>query len=264
TTVNTVALYTSDTCSISGGSFMNGQVDETACSSYVTGNTGCGVKMTGGEGAVNGSYGAGFNAGGGGWYAMWRDLKNDYAGATYTSMGCPGTCSNFGKAYPAAFAEAYWCINSLRVYTATGKTVTTTLSGGAIAGIVIGCVAALVLIAFGWWRYTIWKRKRNLKKGSSLDEYGGDVNLMGAHADTFKKLASRKPRIGPTKLAPGKTALSFLEGETPTQVYGRTPRYDHSPSNSDIKLTGASSYYSNHTRSLTPEMRPAGSGSWVG
>lgn len=75
TTVNTVALYTSDTCSISGGSFMNGQVDETACSAYVTGNTGCGVKMTGGEGAVNGSYGAGFNAGGGGWYAMWRDLK---------------------------------------------------------------------------------------------------------------------------------------------------------------------------------------------
>lgn len=189
---------------------------------------------------------------------------SDYAGATYTSMGCPGACSNFGKAYPAAFAEAYWSINSLRVYTATGKTVTTTLSGGAIAGIMIGCVAALVLIAFGWWRYTIWKRKRNLKKGSSLDEYGGDVNLKGAHADTFKKLASRKPRIGPTKLAPGKTALSFLEGETPTQVYGRTPRYNHSPSNSDIKLTGASSYYSSHTRSLTPEMRPAGSGSWVG
>nr|KIR83081.1 hypothetical protein I308_06688 [Cryptococcus tetragattii IND107] len=195
---------------------------------------------------------------------MWRDLKNDYAGATYTSMGCPGTCSNFVKAHPAAFAEAYWSINSLRVYTATGKTVTTTLSGGAIAGIVIGCVAALVVIAFEWWRYTIWKRKRNLKKGSSLDEYGGDINLKGAHADTFKKLASRKPRIGPTKFAPGKTARSFLEGETPTQVYGRTPRYNHSPSSSDIKLTDASSYYSNHTRSLTPEVRPAGSSSWVG
>ncbi|KIR67103.1 hypothetical protein I314_02316, partial [Cryptococcus bacillisporus CA1873] len=42
------------------------------------------------------------------------------------------------------------------------------------------------------------------------------------------------------------------------------PRYNHSPSSSDIKLADASSYYSNHTRSLTPEVRPAGSSSWVG
>ncbi|UOH79060.1 hypothetical protein LQV05_000050 [Cryptococcus neoformans] len=162
-------------------------------------------------------------------------------------MGCPGTCSNFVKAYPAAFAEAYWSINSLRVYTASGKLVSiSNLSGGAIAGIVIGCVAALVVIAFG------------------LDDLGGNINLKGAHADTYKKLASRKPRIGPTKLAPGKTVHRFLEGETPMQVHGCTLRYNHSPASSDIQLTGASSYYSHHTRSLTPEVRPACASSRVG
>lgn len=99
--------------------------------------------------------------------------------------------------------------------------------------------------------------EEEFEKGSSLDDLGGNINLKGAHADTYKKLASRKPRIGPTKLAPGKTVHSFLEGETSTQVHGCTLRYNHSPTSSDIQLTGASSYYSHHTRSLTSGVRPA-------
>ncbi|EJD52769.1 hypothetical protein AURDEDRAFT_55815 [Auricularia subglabra TFB-10046 SS5] len=41
----------------------------------------------------------------------------DYAGAVYSAMGCPGQCVDYVNNNPSAFTEAYWEINSLRVYT---------------------------------------------------------------------------------------------------------------------------------------------------
>ncbi|KAF8482219.1 concanavalin A-like lectin/glucanase domain-containing protein [Gautieria morchelliformis] len=41
----------------------------------------------------------------------------DYAGANYPTSGCPGTCVDFVDNNPEAFAEAYWEVNALRVYT---------------------------------------------------------------------------------------------------------------------------------------------------
>jgi len=43
-------------------------------------------------------------------------LCGDWAGATFSSSGCPGSCSDFVDNNPSAFLEAYWEINSLRVY----------------------------------------------------------------------------------------------------------------------------------------------------
>lgn len=40
----------------------------------------------------------------------------DYAGALYGAMGCPGECKDYVDNNPSAFTEAYWEINSLRVY----------------------------------------------------------------------------------------------------------------------------------------------------
>lgn len=61
---------------------------------------------------------------------------------------------------PGAFAETYWSINSLRVYTASGKPATgSTLSKGAIAGIAIGAVIFLALVSFLIIR---WRRNRRL------------------------------------------------------------------------------------------------------
>ncbi|KAF8585955.1 glycoside hydrolase family 16 protein [Ramaria rubella] len=40
----------------------------------------------------------------------------DFAGARYPTSGCPGTCVDFVDNNPEAFTDAYWEINSLRVY----------------------------------------------------------------------------------------------------------------------------------------------------
>ncbi|OCF45098.1 hypothetical protein I317_00899 [Kwoniella heveanensis CBS 569] len=43
-------------------------------------------------------------------------LCGDWAGATYSQSGCPGTCQSHVDGYPGAFKYAYWKINGLRVY----------------------------------------------------------------------------------------------------------------------------------------------------
>jgi amino acid transporter len=56
---------------------------------------------------------------------------------------------------PLAFADAYFEINSLRVFTATGQIASLAgpegLGAGAIAGIVVGAVAALLIAGALWW-----------------------------------------------------------------------------------------------------------------
>ncbi|OBZ70659.1 putative glycosidase C21B10.07 [Grifola frondosa] len=41
----------------------------------------------------------------------------DWAGADYDSSGCGGTCMDLVNNHPQAFSNAYWEINSLRIYT---------------------------------------------------------------------------------------------------------------------------------------------------
>ncbi|KAF8514211.1 concanavalin A-like lectin/glucanase domain-containing protein [Hysterangium stoloniferum] len=41
----------------------------------------------------------------------------DFAGALYPTSGCPGNCTDFVDNHPEAFINAFWEINSLRVYT---------------------------------------------------------------------------------------------------------------------------------------------------
>nr|XP_019010746.1 uncharacterized protein I206_04048 [Kwoniella pini CBS 10737]OCF49527.1 hypothetical protein I206_04048 [Kwoniella pini CBS 10737] len=287
---NVAALHTADTCTLNGQTYMDGQIGEWECSAYLTGNTGCGVKMTG---ATNGSYGGPVNGVGGGWYAMWRDVENsagiyiwfwprnsadvpedvkvtttnvanwgipkanmtvpacksdfnnhniifdltfcgDYAGATYASSGCPGTCATFVQNYPAAFSEAYWSINSVRVYNASGKPAAGEgLSKGAIAGIVVGVVAALALVVFLYLRRRkTRKNKKIMAEEATLTE---EASKPAAAKGPYAFLASRKPRIGPTTLAPGRTAQHFLDGETPTTSFGKTPI----GSSEDIRLAQA-------------------------
>lgn len=40
----------------------------------------------------------------------------DWAGSVYGSSGCPSNCVDYVKNNPSAFNEAYWKINSLRIY----------------------------------------------------------------------------------------------------------------------------------------------------
>ena len=64
---------------------------------------------------------------------------------------------------PGAFAETYWSINSLRIYTASGKPAATSLSSGAIAGIAIGAIAAVALLIF-----LIWCCRRQRRRGGQF------------------------------------------------------------------------------------------------
>lgn len=40
----------------------------------------------------------------------------DWAGNVYGQSGCPGTCTSFVQSNPHAFNEAYWKINSLKIF----------------------------------------------------------------------------------------------------------------------------------------------------
>lgn len=40
----------------------------------------------------------------------------DWAGSVYSSSGCPSTCNSYVQNNPGSFKEAYWRINSLKVY----------------------------------------------------------------------------------------------------------------------------------------------------
>ncbi|WVR07219.1 hypothetical protein IAU60_004260 [Kwoniella sp. DSM 27419] len=295
-TYNVAALHTSDYCTITGGTYMNGQVGETQCSAYLSGNTGCGIRMTG---AANGTYGGTVNGVGGGYYAMWRDLENsggvyiyywprdaagipddvknpntgttnvagwglpaanlsvpdcrqdfgnhvivfditfcgDYAGATYAATGCPGSCNSFVHSNPAAFSEAYWSVNSLRVYTASGKAAAGTgLSAGAIAGIVVGAVAAIVIAGLVFLRY---RKKRKGRHDNVEATHTGATPASKAPKGRYAFLAARKPRVGPTTLAPGRTAQHFLAGETPTQTYGGRSSATPGGSTDEFKMADA-------------------------
>lgn len=57
----------------------------------------------------------------------------DWAGNVYSSSGCPGSsCQSYVQNTPSAFSDAYWSINSFKVYqasttkTTTSKTTTST------------------------------------------------------------------------------------------------------------------------------------------
>lgn len=43
-------------------------------------------------------------------------LCGDWAGNTYATSGCPGTCVDYVNNEPEAFVNAYWSVNAVRVY----------------------------------------------------------------------------------------------------------------------------------------------------
>lgn len=72
--VNVVSLHTAPNCYVaaanaSAPTMMTGKVASTDCSGLSPGNLGCGTEIPGR------SFGIAFNNGGGGVYAMWRDLQ---------------------------------------------------------------------------------------------------------------------------------------------------------------------------------------------
>ncbi|KAL0068732.1 hypothetical protein AAF712_004061 [Marasmius tenuissimus] len=63
---------------------------------------------------TNCDYGGHFDA-----HAMVFDvtLCGDWAGSTFSSAGCGASCVDFVDNNPQAFAEAYWVVDSVKVYT---------------------------------------------------------------------------------------------------------------------------------------------------
>jgi len=64
----------------------------------------------------------------------------DWAGAVFGSMGCSGSCQSYVQNNPSAFGEAYWAINSFKVYqpssggSAASSTTSSSSSGGSSSG----------------------------------------------------------------------------------------------------------------------------------
>ncbi|RDB16836.1 putative glycosidase C21B10.07 [Hypsizygus marmoreus] len=172
-TKNLASLHTTPGCTMSEPRGQNGDTVSSNCDTSVSYNQGCGTSFK-----KPNSYGAPFNAVGGGFFAIQRSKSSvavwfwtrddpavpqavrtgvgnvsvdeswglpearfpmgdgcgyeehmdrhvmifdttfcgDWAGATYTSAGCPGTCNDYVNNNPEKFTEAYWEINALRVY----------------------------------------------------------------------------------------------------------------------------------------------------
>lgn len=70
-----VSLHTSDNCQLKNSTFMTGTIGSDTCSAYLNSNMGCGVVLAPNTTFGQDSLGRGLNAGGGGWYAMWRDVQ---------------------------------------------------------------------------------------------------------------------------------------------------------------------------------------------
>jgi hypothetical protein len=96
------------------------------------------------------------------------DTSTCSAEATYAQSGCPLTCTSFVQSNPSAFTDAYWSINSLRVYTTSGKPATgTSLAKGAIGGIAVGAALLFFILGLIFWRY---RSRRNIKsRARALD-----------------------------------------------------------------------------------------------
>lgn len=184
-TSNDVTLHTGPGCSVSNTGTFSGKMTSTTCASSGNDNTGCQIAS-----ADTASYGAGFNEGKGGVYAMeWQpdgiavyffprssipsdvlgDSPNpsgwgtpmahfsgecdftksfteqqivfdttfcgDWAGNTWSSSSCAvkaDTCDAYVQNNPSAFADAYWSVNALKVYTSNGQAAQSAPSSSAV------------------------------------------------------------------------------------------------------------------------------------
>ncbi|KAL6305235.1 concanavalin A-like lectin/glucanase domain-containing protein [Sparassis latifolia] len=180
---NLASLHTTPLCTMQQQRAQTGTTSSTNCDANANFNQGCGVSFP------YGSYGAPFNAAGGGYFVVVRTQQDgvriwfwarndaatpaevinpapaalgllgpptispdpswgtpsaifpvgstcdydshfnahqfvfdltfcgDWAGNDYTSTGCSGSCTDYVNNNPQAFANAYWEVNSLRVYT---------------------------------------------------------------------------------------------------------------------------------------------------
>ena len=96
---------------------------------------------------------------------------------------------------PKAFAEAYWSINSLRVYTASGSPASSAskLSTGAIVGIAIGAAVLLVALGLLYWRYRVTARRRRSAEVAELEEAPEPGSSEGLIAKSWVALAGPSP-----------------------------------------------------------------------
>jgi hypothetical protein len=74
----------------------------------------------------------------------------DWAGAVFNQMGCPGSCQSYVQNNPGAFAEAYWAINSFKVYqpsSSSGVTGQSSTTGSSSGQSTSGCGSGLSFCA---------------------------------------------------------------------------------------------------------------------
>ena len=69
------------------GAYMSGNGGANACSAYENNNIGCGVNLPGKDVYTTGSFGSSVNAAGGGWFALWRDLKQSVSPLIHSLRG---------------------------------------------------------------------------------------------------------------------------------------------------------------------------------
>ncbi|CDZ98694.1 Glycoside hydrolase, family 16 [Phaffia rhodozyma] len=113
-------------------------------------------------------------------------LCGSWAGGTFTGNGCPGTCSDFVKNTPGAFADAYFGIRSMRIFTESGHPVgVSSMRTWVLVVIILGSLlgaglisALLVLLCLRQ------RRSRNKNSTATLHSETSTASLNTRHPAT--------------------------------------------------------------------------------
>ncbi|KAJ9096323.1 hypothetical protein QFC21_005143 [Naganishia friedmannii] len=160
-----------------------------------------------------------------------------YSTSLFVATSCPGSCASFVLGNPLAFADAYFKLNSLRVFTANGQIASKAGPEGLSTGALAGIVVAAVVVALGLIGAFLWRLRRKRREAATARALApralNDLSTSSVISTTDSDKEEAGYPVG--VLLPGETA-------TRSKAHGsRDPRRGSASANTKKASKGSSS-----------------------